>query len=128
MTTKPPTTPAVEPIDDAKTDELLEVEALALEAVKLADEQGAITERIDTIKARLLVLLPHGSHPAGPYRVQVKAGPRRLDTAALEQAFPVVQHPELYSPKPDTAKVKHHLAPAVLDGFYVEGRQQVVIQ
>ncbi|MBC7308267.1 MAG: hypothetical protein H5T80_15355 [Dietzia sp.] len=122
------TDPTTNDHDDDTTSELIEVEALALEAVKLADEQAAITERIDTIKARLLTILPPGTHQAGPYRVQVKAGPRRLDTTALEAAYPVIEHPELYSPKPDTAKVKHHLAPAVLDGFYVEGRPQVVIQ
>lgn len=108
-------------------DALLEVEALALEWVKLADERSSIDERLEAIKAQLLAALEHGTHQAGPYRVQVKSAPRRLNTTRLQQAFPVTQHPELYSARVDTAAVKAHIAGVVLDDFYDEGRPQVVI-
>lgn len=115
-------------VDDARTDEQIEVEALALEKVKLADEREAIAERIAQIDARLLTLHPGtGSIPAGPYKVTVRAGARRLDPAKVAEAYPVVQHPELYRPAIDTAAVKHHLAPAELERFQTVGKPVVVI-
>lgn len=114
--------------DDARTDEILEVEALALEDVKLQDEAAAIAERREQIRARLLALHPGtGSIPAGPYKVTVRAGARRLDPAKVAEAYPVVQHPELYSPKPDTTKIRHHIAAADLEPFLIEGKPTVVI-
>lgn len=121
----------VDPTEEADrtADAILEVEALALEDVKLADEQAAIAERREHIKARLLTLHPEpGTIPAGPYKVIIKAGPRRLDPAKVAEAYPVTQHPELYKPALDTTAVKHHLAPAELERYQSQGRPQVVIQ
>lgn len=113
----------------AVDDTILEVEQLALEDVKLADEAQHIAERRDAIRARLLQIHPEpGTIPAGPYTVQVKRGARRLNAGRLEADYPVTQHPELYAPKVDTAAVKHHIAGAVLDAYYDEGRPTVVIQ
>lgn len=113
---------------DREADGLIEIEQLVTTEVKLADEAAAIAERREQIKAQLLAKLEPGTHQAGPYQVIVKAGPRRLDTAAVEAAYPVVEHPELYSPRPDTTKVKHHLAPAELERYQTVGKPQVVIQ
>ena len=115
-------------VDDARTDEQIELEALALEDVKLQDEQAAIAERREQIRARLLVLHPGtGSIPAGPYKVTVRTGARRLDPVKVAEAYPVVEHPELYKPAIDTTAVKHHLAPAELERFQTVGKPTVVI-
>lgn len=119
--------PDVDDVD--RTDETIELEALALEDVKLADEAAAIAERRDTIRARLLQLHPGtGTVQAGPYKVTVRAGARRLDPAKVAEAYPVERHPELYRPAVDTAAIKHHLAPAELERFQTQGRPTVVIQ
>ena len=104
-----------------------DIEALAIEDVNLAAEQEAISERRAEIKATLRDNLDVGTYPAGAYRVQIKAGAKRLDLAKIERDFPVSASPELYSAKPDTAKVKHNIAGAALESYYVEGTPSVVI-
>lgn len=121
-------TPNDTPTSDVDTDKVLEIEALALEDVKLADEQTAIAERREQIKARLLALHPgHGTIPAGPYKVTVRHGARRLDPTKVAEAYPVTRHPELYKPTIDTGAVKHHLSPAELEQYQTVGKPTVVI-
>ena len=98
--------------------------ALADEYTQLAEQAQHIRGRQDEIKGILADLLPAGGD-AGDHRVQVTR-PRRLDESAFLQAYPVAQHPELYTPKVALVAVKHHVAPAVLDTFYVESANPVV--
>lgn len=108
------------------TDQTIDLEQLVLEHTKLTDDIAALTERRDTIKHLLAKHLPDGGNIAG-HVVQVTR-PRRLDPKALEQAYPVAQHPELYRPALDTAAVKKHIAEVELDAFKIEGRPSVTVK
>lgn len=107
--------------------DLLELEQLAAEEAKLAADAAAIAERRETIKAILRDRLPVGTHDVAGYKVQVKAGARRLNSKRLTAAYPFDRAPELYSVALDTAKVKDHVAPAHLIDFYDAGAPTVVV-
>lgn len=119
------TTTAQVPLDD---DTLLRIEQLAIEDVKLRDEETAIKERRDQIKSILRTLVPVGAtQPAGPYKVIVTS-PAKLDTAALAKAYPVATHHELYKPTLDTAAVRKHLAPIDLEQYSTHGTPVVTVK
>jgi len=99
---------------------------LADEYTTLAETAERAKQRMDEIKAILADLLPTGG-PAGDYKVTVTR-PKRLNAKALEQAFPVAQHPHLYAPAISTAAVRAHIAEVDLAQYQVEGRPVVKIQ
>ena len=103
----------------------VELEQLAAEYTKRAEAVAADVERMDEIKQILRDHLTPGTHDLAGVKVQVRAGARRLNTAALAEAYPVSDHVELYSLALDTAKVKDHLAPAVLRNFQTQGANTV---
>jgi hypothetical protein len=110
------------------TGDVVELEQLVVEYTKLGAELEHIAERRDTIKAILAArFAPGTTTPVGEHKVQVKSGTRRLNTARLAAAYPVVQHPDLYEPRISSAAVKQHLAPVALANFYDTGSPTVVI-
>ncbi len=105
----------------------LEVEELVAERVKREAEIEADRERIDAINARLLDLLPTGTHDAGDHKVTIRAGARRLDPAKVAEAYPFREHPEMYKVAVDTAKVREYVAPNFLRDLQTEGNPTVVV-
>lgn len=103
------------------TDEQLIERRLALKA-DLEYIQAGIDEIDDHFRERGV-----GTHAAGRWSVQVRSS-RRLDARAVEAAYPVAQHPELYKPAIDTTALKDHIAPVDLDQFYVDNRPSIVVK
>lgn len=125
MNAKPTPPPAPTP---AEADDVVALEQLVVEYTKLGAELEHIAERRDTIKAILAKkFAPGTTTPVGDHKVQVKSGTRRLNTARLAAAYPVVQHPNLYEPRISSASVKEHLAPVALTEFYDTGSPTVVV-
>ncbi|WP_061960631.1 hypothetical protein [Demequina flava] len=102
--------------------------ALVNEELTLAAAAEQIAERRATIKATLIDNLPIGSHDIGDHTVQVRAGARRVDPGKVAANHPYEQSPELYKHTVDTTAVKHHLAPAELDGYKTDGQPTVVVK
>ena len=109
-------------------EEQAELEQLALEETKLAADADAIATRREQIKAILRDRLPVGTHTAGPYTIQIRAGAARLDTDALMAAYPVVSNPGFYRPALVTAEVRKRIAPVDLEPFTVHGNPTVVVR
>lgn len=113
--------------DDAELERRLQVEELVAERVKREAAIEADKERIATINARLLDLLPTGTHDAGDHKVTIRAGARRLDPTKVADTYPFREYPEMYKVAVDTAKVKDLVAPALLRDLQTEGNPTVVI-
>lgn len=116
------TTPATETLTTSQ------LEALAVERTKIDEHLAQLGERKAEIDAQLRAALDVGTHDAGPYKVQVRAGARRLNTTRFEAAFPVTQNPQFYKPRLDTAAVREHIAPSQLADFYDVGKPVVTIK
>lgn len=114
-------------IPDLTPEQAVDLELLAGELVKRQDAIAADVERIAEIKTILRDRLPVGTHPVGPFTVQVKAGAKRFDPKAFTAAFPFEVRPDLYSAQLDTAKVKDAVAPRELAAFYSQGAPTVVV-
>lgn len=67
---------------------------------------------------------------AGDHQITISRPARRLNTAALANAYPVVSWPDLYTPTLNTAAVKKHLSEKTLEdeGFYTEGTPTVKVK
>lgn len=109
-------------------DDIIALEQLVTEYTKLGAEVEAIKERQDEIKTLLLTKLPQGTHEAGPFKVTVKAGAKRLNNAALMAAYPVTAHPEMYKAALDTTAVKKHIAPVELEQFQDTGAPTLAVK
>lgn len=120
-------TPPVDDVDVDEQDRIIRLEQLATELAKRQAAIEADKERVEEIKALLVDELPVGTHHAGAFKIQVKAGARRLNTARLAEAHPFTERPELYKAVLDTAAAKHHLAPAELEAFQDQGNPTVVV-
>lgn len=95
----------------------------------VADELAEVRARMAADKARADELtaqvreMTHGVGGIyGPVQVTV---PRELDKDALAAAYPVAEHPYLYSLAIDPAKAKAHLSEDVLDRYKVDGTPRV---
>lgn len=99
---------------------------LAARKVELKEQQERIVQELALIddKFRELGL---GNHDAGDWTVQVRTN-RRINNAAVEQAFPVVQFPHFYKPAVNLDALKANLAPVELDKFYSDGTPIVVVR
>ena len=109
-------------------DEQIELEQLALEEAKLAEQAAAIAERRETIKHLLRDRLPLGTHRLGGCTVQVRAGSRRLDSGLLMREYPVARFPELYRPIIDVTQVRDRFSPRDLEPFQVVSPSTVVVK
>lgn len=107
--------------------DVVALEQLVLEDTKLAEDEERIKARRATIRAVLARNLNAGTTDLADHKVIVST-PSRLDAKALAEAYPVTEHPELYKPAVDLDAVKHHLAPAVLDGYRRAGSTTVTIR
>jgi hypothetical protein len=116
-----------QPAPALDADTILRIEQLAIEDVKLRDEEAAIKERRDEIKSILRTLVPVGTTPAGTYKVIV-TDPAKLDTKALAEAYPVTSHHHLYKPTLDTAAVRKHVAPVDLEKYTTHGTPVVTVK
>ena len=112
---------------DLTPEQAVDLELLAGELVKRQDAIAADVERIAEIKTILRDRLPVGTHPVGPFTVQVKAGARRFDPKRFIESFPFEERPDLYSAQLDTGKVKDRVAPRELVEYYNAGAPTVVV-
>lgn len=103
------------------------VEALLAEYDNLAARVEQATERQAQIKALLAEQLPDGTTEAAGHKVIVTV-PRRLDSKALERAYPVTAYPHLYAPALSTKAVRDNLAPVDLEQYTTAGARQVSIR
>lgn len=107
-----------------------QIEALAKEYVDLEYQITHWKERQTEIQDQLRELLPPGTkHPAGNLTVTVSKPRETINTTAFAKAYPVTTHPEMYSPKPDTKKIRQHLAPNQLaqQGLITQGTPLVKV-
>lgn len=102
------------------------IEELVERRVALKQDAEYIQGQLDLIDEAIRAL-GYGNHDAGAWTVQVQHN-RRLDPRAIEAAYPVTQHPELYKPAVDTTAVKRHIAAIDLEDFYVESTARVVVK
>lgn len=108
--------------------EHLDVPALAAEEVRLAEQAERIAARREQIRTLLREHLTVGSHPAGVYTVQVRAGARRVDTRKVADAYPFDDFPQLYAVAVDLERVRKNLAPVELERFTTQGAASVIVK
>ena len=101
-------------------------EELVARRVQLDEQITRLQGEKDQINIEL-AKLAYGNHSAGDWTVNIQHN-RRLDTARIEQRFPVAQYPHLYEPKVSTAAVQESYAPVELEQFYIEGRPKVLVK
>lgn len=102
-------------------------EALVKEYVRLQEQAEHIDQQKDAIKAELRTL-GEGSHDIAGVKVSVTPN-RRIDAKLVEQQYPIAQHNELYTAKPDPAKIRQHLAPIRVEQLMTEsGESKVTIR
>lgn len=108
----------------------IDLEALVNEEVTLADAAAQIEERRQSIKALLNDNLDFGTHTIGAHQVQKRRGAARISADKVAANHPYEQSPELYDTEPriSTEKVKHHLAPAELEGYKTESAPVLVVK
>ncbi|MFT4258021.1 hypothetical protein [Microbacterium sp.] len=99
---------------------------LTARKVALAEQIDRLTQEKKQIDEKLAELGP-GKHDAGEWTVTVSPN-RRIDTARIEQRFPVAQYPHLYRPAVDTAALKEYMAPIELNAFYIEGQPRILVK
>ncbi len=103
------------------------IEDYVARRVELKEQIERYEQEVQLIDERLREAFDFGNNDAGEWTVQVQHN-RRLNTAAIEAAFPVAQFPHLYRPAVDTAAVKENLAPVVLDQYYSEGTAKILVK
>jgi len=104
--------------------------ALVNEEITLADAAAQIDERRKSIKAILDANLDFGTHDIAGHQVQKRRGAARISADKVAANHPYEQAPELYDVEPriNLDKVKHHLAPAELDGYKTESAPVLVVK
>lgn len=100
---------------------------LAARLVTISEQIDRLTQEKQQIQDEIRERHPYGSTPAGDWEIQVQRN-RRLDTARIEQRYPVAQYPHLYRPAVNTAALKENLAPVELEQFYSEGTPKVLVR
>lgn len=88
--------------------------ALAAEHARLKADADVIQSRLGLLRD---LLVADGGGPAGSLIVTVEQN-RRVDDAAVRDAYPVAEHGHLYRVVPDPAALRRHLAPVDLDAVY----------
>lgn len=106
-----------------RTDELA---TLVQHRLKLAEEAHNLDQLRKEYDQKIAELTGPGTTTIDDHKITVTA-PRRLNTKALEDAYPVLDHPHLYSPKLDTKKVNQAFAPDALEEYKTTGAPQVRI-
>lgn len=99
---------------------------LVRELVALQDQIEPANARIADIK-KVLRDLDFGSHKIAGMTVTVGHNVR-LDTAAFEAAYPVLEHPQMYKPTPDPAAIRRHLSPVQLEALQTEGEKRLTVK
>lgn len=100
---------------------------------ELAEEYEALQADIEPKQARMEELkkqfraLPRGTHDLGGLAIMVSRNVR-LNTKALAEAYPQAENPELYATKIDTAAVREHLDPDMVEDFASEGEPKVSVK
>ena len=102
-------------------------EELVSRRVTIDEQIDRLTQEKEQINATLRATCQMGNNDAGDWTVQLRRN-ARLDTARLEQRFPVAQYPHLYVPKISTPAVRENFSPVELKQFEVEGEPIVVIR
>lgn len=104
----------------------IDLDAITAERAQLVALIDELTQRKNAIDDVYREHLVFGTHTLAGLRVSVQHN-RRLDNAAIMQAYPVTACPELYKPTIDTTAVKKYIAPVDLDAFYLDGTPKVVV-
>lgn len=100
---------------------------------ELAEEYAALAADIEPKQARLEELkkqfraLQRGTHDIGGLAITVSRNVR-LNTKALAEAYPEASNPELYVTKIDTAAVREHLDPDMVEDFSSESEPKVSVK
>lgn len=103
------------------------IEQIAAECAHAEEQAEHWADKVKALKERLVAFGP-GSHDAGPYTVQVRAGAKRFDAKAAEKAYPAAENPVLYKTVLDPEAFKTYLAPIVVEQFKIEGKPTVVVK
>lgn len=106
----------------------IDLPALVNELATIKENIEQQTERKKTIEAILIENLTFGTHELGGHQVQIRAAAGRIDAAKVAANHPFEQTPEIYKATIDTALVKHHLAPAELEGYKTYGQPTVSVK
>lgn len=109
----------------AATDPRL-IEELAEEYATLAADIEPKQARMEELKKQFRVL-ERGTHDIGGLAITVSRNVR-LNTKALAEAYPQAENPELYATKIDTAAVREHLDPDMVEDFISEGDAKVSVK
>lgn len=108
-------------------DEIIVLEQLLAEDAKLAETADRIAGRRTEIRSLLGAKLPDGTTTLGDAKVVITV-PHRLDSAAIERAYPVAAYPHLYKPALDAKAVRDNIAPADLAALTKAGQRQVTVR
>lgn len=103
------------------------LEQLVAERADLTGRRSDLDDRIKEIDSILTAQLDVETHEIGDYKVIVTQ-PRRLDSKALAEAFPVAKFPEYYAAAISTEAVKADISPNALAQFQTVGRKQIRIK
>lgn len=104
----------------------LTVQDLVSRRVDIDEQIDRLSGEKQQINARLAEL-GLGKHDAGDWTVSVSVS-KRLDTAAIEQRFPVTQYPHLYKAAVDTAAIRENFSPIELEKFEISSKPSVTVK
>lgn len=102
------------------------IEELAEEYADLAADIEPKQARLEELKKQFRAL-QRGTHDIGGLVISVSAN-RRLNTKALESAYPASEHPELYKHSIDTKAAREHLGEEMVEDFTVESENKVSVR
>jgi hypothetical protein len=93
----------------------------------LAEQAIEIAAKCKHIREVLLANLDNGTHPIAGRKVIITV-PRTIDKAAIADTYAEALYPSLYEVVLDMDAVKHHLSPADLDMYKVDGKRKLEIR
>lgn len=106
--------------------ETTDLEQLAQRWAQIKDHINALQEEEEEIKTKVS-RLGVGTHPAGAWKIQVKAPRRVLDKKKLAEAFPLKDFPALYTMQLDPQAVEKHIEPDTRKKYYSKQYAPVVV-
>lgn len=105
------------------TEQTADLEQLAMHRAKVSEEIKNLEDIRKDLDQKILDITDE-SATAGAYKVIVTRS-RRLDTKAIEAAFPVAQNPDFYKVAVDTDAFKKAVAENARDAYQIVGSPSI---
>lgn len=110
------------------TTNTMTIEEMVARRVFIAEQIELLTDEKKQIDEKLLERYETGSHNAGDWTLQIKAGARRLNEKMFTERFPVTAYPAFFKPAVDLEKVKEFFSPIDLEKYQVQNKSSVNVR